>query len=86
MRPAKAIAAIIVVGLLTAQASPALAKVYNVVFAGKPVPVDCPESPEGHNLTWVNQNCTAVRMAPAGTTTLGVKSRTLHEMSKKTSN
>jgi hypothetical protein len=53
-------------------AGPAAAKVYNVVFAGKVVPVDCPESPEGHNMTWVSQNCTAVRVAPAGSETMGV--------------
>lgn len=49
---------------------PAMAQVYNVVFAGKIVPVDCPESPEGHTMTWVSQNCTAVRVAPFNTSTL----------------
>ena len=56
-----AIAAIATVSAVSASSS-ALAKVYSVVFAGKPTEVDCPESPEGHNLTWDNQNCTAVRV------------------------
>lgn len=79
------IAAAIATGLLLGAAAPAFAKVYNVVFAGKPVPVDCPESPEGHTLSWVSQTCTAVRIAPIGTTTLGAKGRTLMEMAKKSS-
>ncbi|MCI5077093.1 hypothetical protein [Oricola sp.] len=49
-----------------AATAPAFAKVYTVVFAGKPTDVDCPESPEGHNMSWVSRNCTAVRVAPGG--------------------
>jgi hypothetical protein len=58
----KVSSAIFVSMALGFSATPALAKTYNVVFAGKVVEVDCPENPEGHNLTWVNQNCTAVRV------------------------
>ena len=38
----------------------AYAKEYPIVFAGKTIVVDCPSSPEGQTLTWVNQNCTYV--------------------------
>ncbi len=50
-----------------AMATPAWAAIYRVNFAGKVVEVDCPESPAGHSLTWVNQNCTAVMVSPGGT-------------------
>lgn len=53
-----------VLALTVAVATPAMAKTYKVVFAGKVVEVDCPESPDGHNLTWVNQNCTSIRVGP----------------------
>ena len=56
--------------VFAALAAPAFAKVYNVVFAGEVVPVNCDESPEGHTLTWVNQNCTCAMVAPAGTGTI----------------
>ena len=61
------IAAVLAIAIVTVSSvSPTMAKVYRVNFAGKVVEVDCPESPEGHNLTWVNQNCTAVRVSPGG--------------------
>jgi hypothetical protein len=51
---------------------PAYAQVYWVVFAGKPTPVDCPSSPLGQTLTWVNQNCKQVARSviDAGATVL----------------
>lgn len=82
MRPTNIIAAIVVAGSVVTTAGPALAKVYNVVFAGTVVPVDCPESPLGHTMTWVNQNCTAVRMAPTGTATLDANKSDQLEMTK----
>ena len=47
-------------------AAPAEAKIYNVVFAGKTIQVDCPSSPEGQTMTWVNQNCTALSVGTPG--------------------
>jgi hypothetical protein len=83
MRPTNVIATLVVAGSVTMMAGPAAAKVYNVVFAGTIVPVDCPESPLGHTMTWVNQNCTAVRMAPTGTPTLDAKKSDRLEMTNK---
>lgn len=51
--------------VLTAASAPAERLKYKVVFAGAVLEVDCPESPAGQTLSWVNQNCTAARALQA---------------------
>jgi hypothetical protein len=50
------------VALALGSAVTAEARIYNIVIGGKATPFDCPESPQGHTLTWVNQNCTQQRV------------------------
>ncbi len=55
-----ALAAVAAIGV---SAVPAQAKVYNIVIGGVATPLDCPSSPLGQTLTWVNQNCKQVQHA-----------------------
>jgi hypothetical protein len=59
-------AAILAAAALAVSAAPAYAKVYNIVIGGVATPFDCPSSPLGETLTWVNQNCKQVTRAASG--------------------
>ncbi len=57
------IAAIAAATAIVLSSLPAEAKIYRIVIGGVATPFDCPESPLGHTLTWVNQTCKQVRHA-----------------------
>ncbi len=61
----KTIAAL-AVAAFAVSAVPAYAKVYNIVIGGVATPFDCPSTPLGQTLTWVNQNCTQVQRVGSG--------------------
>ena len=52
----------LVIAFAFGNAVTAEARIYNIVIGGKATPFDCPASPRGHTLTWVNQNCTQQRV------------------------
>jgi hypothetical protein len=57
------IVALAAIAALGASVAPAYAKVYNIMVGGVVTPFDCPSSPLGQTLTWVNQNCKQVQRA-----------------------
>jgi hypothetical protein len=58
--------AALAVAAFAVSAVPAYAKVYNIVIGGVATPFDCPSSPLGQTLTWVNQNCKQVQRVGSG--------------------